>query len=393
MTRVESNPSPPVVYLDGNSLGRPSPGLADRLARFVDGEWATSLIGGWSSEGWWDLPLTVGDRIGRLIGAAAGQVVVGESTSVWWYKLLRVGAGFGVERIVVEDGAFPTDRYLVDAVASEQGLEVVVVPRFRLVDEAARAGTLVACCHVDYRSGERADLRAIGAVARASGSYVLTDLSHSVGAMELRLDDDGIDLAVGCTYKYLAAGPGAPAFAYVAARHLGAAQPIPGWIGHREPFAMADVYAPADGIRSFLSGTPPVLSLVALDHALDRFDGLDGSELRRRSLSLTEEFLRGADELLAPHGFEPVTPRDAERRGSQVSLRHPEAWGFVQAAIEDGVIGDFRAPDLARFGFAPIDTTAQDVAEALTRLARLAADPHRWQGRGRPDASRAATPT
>jgi kynureninase len=356
--------TPRRIYLDGNSLGPPSPGTADALRSLVE-QWERELIGGWNA-GWWDLPVTVGARIAPLIGAAPGQVVVGDSTSVMWFK--AVGAAVrlrpGRSTIVTQDGGFPTDRHAIDAV----GAEVVAVGPDELADALGPDTAALAVTHVDYRTGRRLDLAALSAAAHAAGAVVVWDLSHSTGAMDLHLDEAAVDLAVGCTYKYLNGGPGSPAFAYVAERHHAALdQPLPGWVGHADPFSMAEVHRPAGGIRQMLTGTPSVLALRALDHALARFEGVDLVELRRASLALTERAIERADEL----GLETVTPRDPAARGAHVSLRHAHAWEVMQALVEDGVVGDVRPPDLLRFGFAPLDVTLADVDEAFDRLGRV----------------------
>ncbi len=350
------------IYLDGNSLGPPSPGMREALQALVD-HWERELIGGWN-EGWWDLPVTVGDRIAPLLGAGPGQVVVGDSTTVMWFK--AVGAALrlrpGRTTIVTQRGGFPTDRHVLDAL----GTRVVAVGPDEIAGALGPDTSVLAVTHVDYRSGRRLDLAALTEAAHAAGAVVVWDLSHSTGAMDLRLDEADVDLAVGCTYKYLNGGPGSPAFAYVAERHHAVLdQPLPGWVGHADPFSMSEVHQAAAGIRQMLSGTPSVLALAALAAALDAFDDVDMGGLRTRSLELTDRCIRSADELQ----LETVTPRDAKERGSQVSIRHDHAWAVTQALIEVGVIGDFRPPDLIRLGFPPLHTTLADVDEAMTRLA------------------------
>jgi kynureninase len=369
------------IYLDGNSLGPPAPGTAARLAAFVDDEWGQHLIGGWNECGWWDLPLTVGDRIGVLLGAAPGQVVVGDSTTVLWFKAVAAALALRPARttIVTQTGGFPTDRHAIDAL----GAPVVAVGPDDLEAALDPDAAVLAVTHVDYRTGRRLDLERLTAAAHAAGAVAVWDLSHSVGAMDLHLDAAGADLAVGCTYKYLNGGPGSPAFAYVAARHHPTLeQPIPGWVGHADPFSMSEVHQPAPGVRRMLSGTPPVLALRALDVALDAFAGIDLVALRAHSVALTERCLARADEL----GLETVTPRQAAERGSHVSLRHPHSWAVVQAGIEVGVVGDFRPPDLIRLGFAPLHLTLEDVDEAMDRLGRVLADGswERWRDAERP---------
>ena len=372
-------PAPRRIYLDGNSLGPPTSGTADTLRSLVQ-QWDDELIGGWNA-GWWDLPVTVGDRIAPLIGVAPGQVVVGDSTTVMWFKAVGAALRLRPDRtsIVTQRGGFPTDRHAIDAL----GAAVVAVGPDELTDALGPDTAVLAVTHVDYRTGRRLDLAALTAAAHAAGAVAVWDLSHSTGAMDLHLDEAEVDLAVGCTYKYLNGGPGSPAFAYVAERHHGVLdQPLPGWVGHADPFSMSEVHEPADGIRRMLSGTPSVLALAALDHALGRFDGVDLVALRARSLALTDRCIERADAL----GLEVVTPREHDARGSQVSIRHPEAWAVVQALIDAGVVGDHRPPDLIRLGFPPLYLTLEDVDEAMTRLAEVLRSEswRRWLDADRP---------
>ena len=349
------------IYLDGNSLGPPAPRASDALGAVLQ-EWERELIGGWNA-GWWELPVSVGERIAPLLGAAPGQVVVADSTTVVWFKLASAARRLRPDRrrIVTQAGGFPTNRHALDALDAE----VVAVSHDEVVDALDGSTAAIALAHVDYRTGRRYDLAPVTAAAHAAGAVALWDLSHSVGAMDLHLDAAEVDLAVGCTYKYLNGGPGSPAFAYVASRHLEAIeQPIPGWIGHADPFSMSEVHVAAPDIRRMLSGTPSVLSLRALEHALTSFDGVDLTELRRASERLTQRAIERADAL----GLETVTPRAPTERGSQVSLRHDHAWEVMQALIEAGVVGDVRPPDLLRFGFAPLHVTGADVDEAFDRL-------------------------
>jgi len=325
------------IYLDGNSLGPPAPGTAAALAATVE-QWERSLIGAWN-EGWWELPVAVGERIAPLLGAAPGQVVVGDSTTVLWFKAVAAALRLRPDRttIVTHAGGFPTDRHVIDAL----GAPVAAVGPDELAGALGPDTAVLAVTHVDYRTGRRLDMAALTAAAHAVGAVAVWDLSHSVGAMDLHLDKTGVDLAVGCTYKYLNGGPGSPAFAYVAERHLAELdQPVPGWVGHADPFSMAEAHEPAPGIRRMLSGTPSVLALVAMEHALRRFDGVDLAALRARSLELTDRFLAGAQAL----GLPTITPLEHDRRGSQVSLRHEQAWALTQALIAVGVVGDHRPP-------------------------------------------------
>ncbi|WP_320777587.1 kynureninase [Streptomyces sp. CRN 30] len=363
-----------VVYLDGNSLGPLPAAVPPVLTDVVHRQWGTDLIRSWNTHDWWEAPLRVGDAVGRLLGAAPGQTVAGDSTSVQLFTALSAAAALrpGRPLLVTDPGHFPTDRYLAQAVAGREGLEVRHVSPRDLEGFLAAEGHRVAAVSyspVDYRTGELYDMAALTAAAHRAGALALWDLCHAAGAFPLRVDDLGVDLAVGCGYKFLSGGPGAPAFLYVARRHHeGLRTPLTGWTGHADPFGTAPEYTPAPGIARARVGTPPILSLLALEAALTAFDGVDLAGVRAKSLSLTGFFLRCAGELLTPLGFEAVTPSDPARRGSQVSLRHPHAYGLVQALADRGVIADMRAPDLVRFGVNALYTTHRDLLTAAVRL-------------------------
>ncbi|GGP36208.1 kynureninase [Saccharothrix coeruleofusca] len=355
-----------VVYLDGNSLGAPPRAVAERMAHVVRHQWGRRLIRGWS-EGWWEAPQRVGDRIGRLVGAAPGQVVVADSTSVNLFKALMAAArGSDRAEIVVDAGTFPTDGYLARSVAELTGLALRSAPPDRL--ELTERTAVVLLNHVDYRTGRLLDMAALTERAHAVGAKVVWDLCHSVGVLPIELDALGVDLAVGCTYKFLNGGPGSPAFLYVpTAAQPSFEQPLTGWNGHREPFAMAEDYRPDPGVARARVGTPDILSLLALDAALDVWDGVALADVRAKGLALTAHFMALVEDL---SGIEVITPRD-EWRGHQVSLRHPEARRLTGELADRQVIGDHRPPDVLRFGFAPLYNTFDETERAATTLAKL----------------------
>ena len=383
-----------VAYLDGNSLGRPLQATAERLEAFVRTTWAQRLIRGWTDE-WLQWPQTVGDRLGRVaLGAAPGQVVVADSTTVLLYKLVRaaVDATPGRREVVLDTDNFPTDRYVLEGIAAERGLTLRWVETDRAggitaeqVAEAVGPDTaLVVFSHVAYRSGFLADAAAVTRVAHEAGALALWDLSHSVGSVPVELDRWGVDLAVGCSYKYLNGGPGAPAFAYVAQRHLGRLQqPIWGWIGRADAFEMGPGYVPADGARSLLSGTPPVLAMVPLTVGLDLLEEAGIAAVRTKSQLLTAYALEVVDAELAPHGVTVATPRAPERRGSHVTLRRPDFRGVTDLLWERGVIPDFRGPDGLRIGLSPLSTSFAEVHAGLSVLRDILVTQPLWPGADR----------
>jgi kynureninase len=359
-----------VVYLDGNSLGAPPRSVAERISRVVAEEWGVGLVSSWNSAGWMDLARRVGDRIAPLVGARAGDVHVGDSTSVTLFKSLVAASRLRPDRrvLVVEPTTFPTDAYVAQGVARLLDLQL------RWCDPADPAASLdedvavLALTHVDFRTGAMYDLSALTSAAHEAGALAHWDLCHSAGAVPVDLMAAGADAAAGCGYKYLNGGPGAPAFSWVHPRHQDEwDQPVTGWFGHARPFEMDRRFVPAEGVARMASGTPPVLALAALDAALDAFDGVPVDVVREASLSLSDLFLALVDQRLGSE-VEVVTPREHAARGSQVSLRHPQAYGVVQALIARGVVGDFRTPDLARFGFAPLYVTHADVFDAVEQL-------------------------
>jgi kynureninase len=362
-----------VVYLDGNSLGALPKNVAERVHRVVTEEWGRDLITSWNRHGWMDLPSRVGGRIAPLIGAKPEEVVCADSTSINVFKLLAAALKLNPARSIVlsDSGNFPTDLYVAQGLGDLLGgtARLRVVDEERLVDSIDENTAVVMATHVNYRTGRRHDMQAVTRRARKQGALMLWDLAHSAGAMPIELDAVGADFAVGCGYKYLNGGPGAPAFLYVAERHLDSVRPpLSGWLGHEAPFAFDLEYRPASGIERNRVGTPAILSMAALDAALDVFDDVDMKRIRGKSVALAEYFIELVEERCGEFNVELVSPRNAAARGSQVCFRHPQAYAVMQALIERGFIGDFRAPDVLRFGFAPLYVRyvdAWDTAAAL----------------------------
>ncbi len=367
------------AYLDGNSLGRPTRATAERMRTFVDDEWGGRLIRGWD-ESWFDLPLTLGDRIGAItLGAAAGQTVVGDSTTVLLYKLIRAALALRPDRteIIIDRGNFPTDRYLVEGIAQETGAVIRwIEPPFdggvtpdAVAEVISDRTALVLVSHVAYRSGYLLDALEITELAHVHGALVLLDVCHSAGSVAMDLDTWGVDLAVGCTYKYLNGGPGAPAFAYVAHRHLDdIAQPIWGWMGAADSFEMGQGYVPAQGIRRILSGTPAVLGMLPMMDMLDLVDEAGVDEIRAKSIALTSFALDLTDELLEPFDVEVSTPRDPAQRGGHITIEHPEFRAITARLWEGGIIPDFRRPSGIRLGLSPLSTTFDEVRVGIDAI-------------------------
>lgn len=363
-----------VIYLDGNSLGALPTTTVSRVADTVSTEWGHGLIRAWNSADWVGQPRRVGDKLARLLGAGAGEIIVADSTSLNIFKLLAalLSRPLSTDRNVIlsERGNFPTDLYMA------QGLNQLMGGRFQLkwVDDhpADHLDTRVAAAiitQVDYRSGRMLDMATMNERARACGVPIIWDLSHSAGALPVQLNADGAEYAVGCGYKYLNGGPGAPAYLYVR-RELQAStrQPLTGWFGHAAPFEFTPDYQPAGGIEQMLVGTPSVIATTALECGVDLMLEADVNALRTKSVALTERFINLVASRCAGHGFELAAPREYSQRGSQVSFRHPAAWPIMQALIARGVIGDFRKPDYIRFGFAPLYVRHVDVWDAVETL-------------------------
>ena len=361
-----------VIYLDGNSLGVLPKATPERLAQVVRGEWGEGLIRSWNSADWINLPARVGAKIAPLIGAAPHEVIAADSTSVNLFKLIAAALRMnpGCKVILSEPGNFPTDLYMI-AGLERQGLAIRrLAERDAMADALDGDVALLMLTHVHYKSGAIFDMAALTARAQEAGALVLWDLSHSGGALPVHLNACNADFAVGCGYKYLNGGPGAPAFAFVAQRHHAALeQPLTGWMGHASPFAFSDDYAAAPGIEKMLCGTPPILGLSALEVGVDLIAEIGVDRLYAKSQKLSEFFRQCLRELGV--ALDLVSPADPAQRGSQLSFRHPEAYAVCQALIARGVIGDFRAPDILRLGFAPAYLRFEDMAQAARHLAEV----------------------
>jgi kynureninase len=365
-----------VVYLDGNSLGPLPLAARERVAKMLSEEWGEQLIRGWNSAGWFVQPRKVGDRIGRLIGAPAGTVVMGDTLSIKVYQALASALELNPKRRVVlsDSGNFPSDLYMAQGLLGSLDHDYTLrVVEPEEVDAAIDENiAVVMLTEVDYRTGRLHDMKALTAKAHAAGALVISDLAHSAGALPVDVTAQDVDFAVGCTYKYLNGGPGAPAFIYVAPRHAETARPaLSGWMGHASPFAFDLDYRPGSGIERMRVGTPPVIALTALDAALDAWDGVSMADVRRKSIELIELFIREVEQRCPELTL--ASPRDGSRRGSQVSFCHAEGYAIMQALIARGVIGDFRAPDAIRFGFTPLYIGEDDVLRAADILEQIMA--------------------
>lgn len=378
--RAEFVLTPGLINLDGNSLGPPPKAAIAALRTAAEQEWAEGLIRSWNSAGWFDLPLTLGNRVGQLIGAKQGETVVVDSTSANVFKALNAALSLrpGRSVIVAEGGGFPTDIYMAQGVLSVRpGVELRLQGRDgdtleELIDDKVAA---VLINQVDYRTGVLRDMAALTRRVQAAGAVVVWDLCHSAGALKVDLNGANADMAVGCTYKYLNGGPGAPAFVMVAERHHGKyTQPLSGWWGHAKPFAFERDFAPGEGMRPMLCGTQPILSARALAGALDVWDGVDLDQVRAKSLALSDLFIALVERDCARYGVTLAAPREHALRGSQVSFRHPQGFPVMQALTARGVIGDFRAPDYMRFGFAPLYLSFAEIYDAAAYLKDILAN-------------------
>jgi kynureninase len=359
-----------IVYLDGNSLGALPAAAADRIGETVEAQWGADLIASWTKHDWIDSPARVAAKLAAIVGAAPNELVIADSTSVSLFKLLAaaVRARPGRRTIVTDERNFPTDGYVAQGLAGMLGLELRSVAADRITDSLDDQVAAVTLSHVDYRSGARHDLRGITAAAHAAGALTVWDLSHSAGALKLDLAASGCDLAVGCGYKYLNGGPGAPAFIFVAERLQDQLHPpLQGWMGHSDPFAFDPDYRPAAGIGRFRTGTPPILALAALEAGLDTFEGIAIADLEAKSARLSRLFVDEVEARCADL-LKLASPSDPKLRGSHVSFAHPNGYAVIRALIARGVVGDFREPDLIRFGFAPLYNSFADAVAAAEAL-------------------------
>ena len=366
------------IYLDGNSLGPRPVAALERASRVVGVEWGVDLIKSWNTAGWFELPTRLGDKLAPLIGAEAGEVVVTDATGLNLFKTLAAAVSLRPDRnvIILEGSNFPTNNYMAQGLAALTGgrLQVKLLEKDEIAGAIDARTAAIAVTHVHYKTGHIHDMAGLTARAHDAGALAIWDLCHSAGAMPVDLNGAGADFAVGCTYKYLNGGPGSPAFLFAARRHHGqAVQPLTGWWGHAAPFAFEPSYAPAGDIRQFLTGTQPIVSLSLAELGLDIACAADIRAVRAKSVALTDLFIRLVEQRCGDAGFGLASPRDAAVRGSQVSLTHPEGYTIMRALIDRGVIGDFRAPDIVRFGFAPLYVCYIDVWDAVDTLADIMA--------------------
>jgi kynureninase len=368
-----------VIYLDGNSLGALPRSTAQRVQQVVQQEWGDGLIRSWNTAGWITLPQRVGDKIGQLVGAAPGELVVADSTSVNLYKVLSAALRMVQAdapqrtRIVSERHNFPTDLYIAEGLAKSLGLELVLVEADEIAQQLDERLAVLMLTQVNYRTGRVHDMAAVTTAAHDAGALVVWDLAHSAGALPVDLNGAGADFAVGCGYKYLNGGPGAPAFVWAHPKHAGRFwQPLSGWMGHAAPFEFTPGYHPGEGIARYLCGTPAVIAMSALECGVDTVLAADMVQIRRKSVALTELFIELVEARCAGHGLTLASPRESAQRGSQVSFAHADmGYPIMQALIARGVIGDFRAPDILRFGFTPLYTRYTDVWNAVEHLVQV----------------------
>lgn len=363
-----------LIYLDGNSLGPMPKATPARMEQMLTEEWGERLITGWNACGWMDMPRRLGDRVGRLIGAEEGHVVIGDTLSIKVFQALSAALQIVPERrtILSDRGNFPSDLYMAEGLVHLLGdrHDLHLVPPHDLEDAITEEVGVVLVTEVDYRTGRRHDLKALTRKAHDMGAVVIWDLAHSAGALPVDVAAGGADFAVGCTYKFINAGPGAPAFIYVSPEHIDHVEPaLCGWLGHDKPFSFEPGYRPANGIDRMRIGTPPVLQMAALDAALDVWDHVDMTDLRKRSLELSGLMIEEV-ETHCP-GLKLATPRENDARGSQVSFRSEHGYAIMQALVDLGVIGDFRAPDILRFGITPLFIGEAEIKEAVEVLARI----------------------
>lgn len=364
-----------VLYLDGNSLGPVSDAVRARVLETIDHEWAQGLVRSWNDAGWMAAPTRLGDRLAPLIGAQPGEVVFGDTLTFMLAKLIGGALDQRPQRhVVLTDVAnFHSDIYIVEAMARRAGRPITVkaIDRATLDEQLNDDVALVMLTHVDYRTGEMLDMKGITADVHAVGALMLWDFAHSAGAVPLDVTDADVDFAAGCGYKYLNGGPGAPAFLYVRASWQGVLEnPFPGWMGHARPFDFELAYEPAKGMQAFVTSSPSIIALAAMEGALSVWDQASIEQVRTKSLAMTDLFIALVEERL-PGVFELVTPREHAKRGSQVALRHADGYAVIQALVERGVIGDFRAPDICRFGFAPLYLRYVDVHDAVEHIAQV----------------------
>ncbi|MEM5472369.1 kynureninase [Hoeflea sp. AS60] len=365
-----------ITYLDGNSLGPLPKAAVERARATMADQWGPMLITGWNKAKWMELPSRLGDRIGRLIGAPGGSTMVGDTLSIKVYQAVASAVEMrpGRKLVLSDNGNFPSDLYMADGLLKSlgQGLELKVVDPEAVAEHITEDVAAVMLTHVDYRTGRVHDMKAITDKAHDAGAIMIWDLAHSAGALPIDLTECNADIAVGCTYKYLNGGPGAPGFIHVRPDLIDQVRPaLSGWLGHQAPFAFDLDYRPGEGISRMRVGTPPVIQMAVLDAALDAFDGVDMNDIRERSIELSEQFISEVEA-----GCKDVTlasPRDPQARGSQVSFRFHEGYAAMQALIARGIIGDFRAPDIMRFGFCPLYNTPADVSHAADALCEIIA--------------------